>query len=130
MTKSELEQQAKEFNVSVAQIKEWRKHIKPYLRYCINKIKSHMDENNFLCIHLIDYKFQNGLDMAFENYIKSRLSVARPDDSWVVGYPKTDSFMNSVWYHEVIGQQKIKGKPETNRLKIAFCRQQLKLVKP
>jgi len=118
MTQKELQQQAKEYGYTVEEIKEFRKHIKPFLKYAIEMTLK--DFNTYgeifgMCSSLSDYRHNNILPVEYYEYIKSRMKFARPLDSG------NDAF----WWgiestYNYAGVKK----------RIDFCKTQLKLVKP
>jgi hypothetical protein len=116
MTKEELEQQAKEYGMTVSEIKEYRKHIKPFLRFAIKYLIPYKGGRYYDGLCWIAYLYCQSKNMPrwgnpIEDYLTGRLSAVRPKDA-VDGY----------WYDitELGSVEK----------RIAFCRQQLKLVKP
>ena len=108
---------------------EKRKHIKPYLRFCILYLKRESINTGLdfpgLCGLVCSYI--NTLDdfigiYELELYLKERLKFARPKDSWAKGWKKKDD--GEFWWglgstYTLEGLKK----------RIAFCELQLKIVK-
>ena len=116
MTKAELEQQAKEYGMTVSEIKEYRKHIKPFLELAIKYLTERPTCDNFLC-HIAEFNYSDNDNLT--QYLLKRIRFCRP----------LDSGKRSAWYCDDDGES-IGTNKEVNKLKLKWCRQQLKLVKP
>lgn len=108
-------------------IKEKRKHIKPYLKYAINKIQKRLDSNsNFLCCIVDNYINENNLSNEIGNYLIERLHAVRPEDSRnYIDFPDIEDDL--VWWNFKNDLQL--SNEEGNLKRINFCKQQLKIVK-
>jgi len=122
MTKKELEAQAKEYGYTVEEIKEFRKHIKPFLRFAIDSLKQNIESlkrngtrvtSTGLCDLSEIYVRSISSDWSVMIYLKNRILSVMPVDKC--------EYMNYWWKTSDI---------EAQQKRIDFCRLQLKLVKP
>lgn len=93
---------------------QYRKHIKPFLRYAIKSLMERNEE--FLCLIAGDYCESIGLEYKgyLHSYLRDRIQAARP----------TDSGIESAWTFKGV---KIES-DEYYQIKIDWCKQQLKIV--
>ena len=115
MKQSELEQQAKEYGMTVSEIKEYRKHIIPFLKFAIDGYKKKLNDPNSICILGLcctTRDYTESLDMGrfcdLSRYLDNRLQSVAPVKT-IDWWPRDE---------------------EVNKQRIKWCRQQLKLVKP
>lgn len=131
MTKKELEKQAKEYGYTVKQIKEFRKHIKPFLEFAIKELNS--DYNKYrltsgLCAYVYSYIIENSIEHSklykkgfyidLKRYLKNRLHATRPKRAI------TSDNLTGYWW----GHISIYTKLGCNK-RVNFCKKQLKLIK-
>lgn len=127
MTKKKLKQQAKEYGYTVKQIKEFRKHIRPFLEFAI--IKLIVDYNEYrrtfgLCGYVYSYIIENSklykkeFSIDLERYLIDRLHAARPKRAI------TSDNATGYWWGFISTYTKSGCIKRVN-----FCNKQLKLIK-
>lgn len=125
MTPKEIQQQAKEYGMTVEEIKEYRKHIKPFLRFSIKQLNKDfkVTGNCFgICSTIEDYiEEYNAPDELFD-YLGKRLKYARPKNSF---YMNGFGVISAYWW----GKESRKNKDGLKK-RVDFLKLQLKIVKP